>query len=120
MKLPKVLSKKCLPPGIFPIMKRILLGLLSLLTSGAYAQNPAAVAYQSGYNPTQEERNGVGTLPEESWGEARNGLQAGLSVPATLKLNERAPIYLVVRNVSEETIRFSGAEPQRGAKLNFF
>jgi hypothetical protein len=73
----------------------------------AVTVQPAKRDYQPGYDPTMEQRHGIGVLPEEAWGEEKNGLQAALTVPETLKLNEMFPVHFVVRNISPAPIRFS-------------
>jgi hypothetical protein len=64
-------------------------------------------AYHPGYDPENEQRHGIGVLPDEAWGEAKDGLQAALTVPETLMLNEQFPVHFVVRNASAAPIRFS-------------
>jgi hypothetical protein len=73
----------------------------------AVTVQPPARAYQAGYDPAKEQRNGIGILPDDAWGEPKNGLQAALTTPPTLKLNERVPLYFVFRNITDDTIRVS-------------
>jgi hypothetical protein len=58
---------------------------------------PPARIYQSGYDPVKEQRNGVGVLPDEFWGESRNGLQAAITIPANLKPSVHSNLHSLLR-----------------------
>lgn len=63
--------------------------------------------YEQGYDPSKSGRNQVGQIADDAWGEVVNGLQAAISAPDRIRLNEVVTAYLVLRNVSEKTIRMS-------------
>jgi hypothetical protein len=73
--------------------------------------------YEQGYDPLETQRNQVGLLPDEAWGETVNGLQAAISAPDRIRLNEVVTVYVVLRNVSEKTVRIS--LPRYPGVLNF-
>ena len=76
----------------------------------AVTVQPPTRNYQAGYDPAKEQRNGIGVLPEEAWGEAKNGLQAAITLPPTMRLNEKHRVYFVFRNISDKTLRVSFPE----------
>jgi len=63
--------------------------------------------YTQGYDATKKDRDNIHSLPGEAWGKVVNGLQAGISAPKRIRLNDVVILYLVVRNVSQDTIRVS-------------
>gem|GEM_PF-2641311 len=72
--------------------------------------------YSPGYDPAITQRNQIRGLPDAAWGQAVNGLQAGVSAPEKIRLNEVVTFYLVVRNISQKTIRVS--LPERPILVN--
>ena len=78
----------------------------------ADSETESAVKYRAGYKPDDAPRH-LQNLPEPAWGKVNKGLQAGFVAPKTVKLNEVATLYLVVRNVSDRTIRLSLPERPR-------
>lgn len=83
----------------------------------AVAVEAVRPGYQPGYDPRKERRkerrNGIGVLPETAWGEEKDGLQAALTAPEELELNERITVWFVFRNVSDTTLRVSLPEVTR-------
>lgn len=73
--------------------------------------------YRQGHDPTSTDRKALPAIPADAWGKAVNGLQAALSAPATIRLNEVLTLHVVVRNVSDRTIRVS--LPQHPDILSF-
>ena len=74
--------------------------------------------YRRGYDPenlSEEQRATAVILPQEAWGEAVDGLQAALSLPPILRMNEVATPQLVVRNAGKKTIRFFLSQISRSA-----
>lgn len=63
--------------------------------------------YTQGCDVTKKDRDSSHSLPDEAWGKVVKGLQAGIRSPERIRLNDVVTLYLVVRNVSRETIRVS-------------
>ncbi|MCR9200629.1 MAG: hypothetical protein NXI04_18485 [Planctomycetaceae bacterium] len=63
--------------------------------------------YEQGYLWIEEIPGGIPEIPDDAWGKPLNGLQAALTVPSTIRLNEVAMGYVVIRNVSGRTIRLT-------------
>jgi hypothetical protein len=66
-----------------------------------------ASRYTQGYDPAKAQSDQIRTLPDTAWGKVVNGLQAGIIGPEKIRFNEVATYYLVLRNVTEKTIRVS-------------
>lgn len=72
--------------------------------------------YRPGYDAEKTPRKYLRGLPEPAWGPEIKGLQAGLVAPKSIRMNEVTTFYLVVRNVSDRTIRVS--VPERPVLVN--
>lgn len=77
------------------------------------ARDEESPKYEQGYDPLKTHRNQVRVLPDEAWGKVVNGLQAAISGPDKIRFSEVATYYLVLRNVTQETIRVSLPNPAR-------
>ena len=81
--------------------------ILALILLVQIAPTFSAVRYKAGYDPEIEKRDGVGVIAEQHWGEPSGGLQAAISAPDRLRINEEGEIFIVVRNVSDKPVRVS-------------